>query len=216
MCRVSAGQSISQASLDCAVTLFVFILSNFFHFPVCNLNIFFVLVCVCEFIFVMLHKLYCAASTFPLPHPCATPSSCYCCSLARRIHCKLLFFTRICAHFYFHFIFGTCQWIVCHATSCARAGRGSQPTLLLPPHPNGVCLCNFCGKLRVVCPAAVLHPFNPFSSLSPHPLCCALVDLGDGCSVRHAACGRANLYNGSLNSFTYNAYHICIATWMCV
>lgn len=133
MCRVSAGQSISQASLDCAVTLFVFILSNFFHFPVCNLNIFFVLVCVCvcEFIFVMLHKLYCAAST----------SSCYCCSLARRIHCKLLFFTHICAHFYFHFIFGTCQWIVCHATSCARAGRGSQPTLLLPPHTQLVSVC---------------------------------------------------------------------------
>lgn len=191
MCRVSAGQSISQASLDCAVTLFVFILSNFFHFPVCNLNIFFVLVCVCvcEFIFVMLHKLYCAASTFPLPHPCATLSPCYCCSLARRIHCKLLFFTHICTHFYFHFIFGTCQWIVCHATSCARAGRGSQPTLLLSPQPIGVCLCNFCGKLRVVCPAAVLHPFNPFSSLSPNPLAVPLLTLETGVAwgMRHVA-----------------------------
>lgn len=171
MCRVSAGQSISQASLDCAVTLFVFILSNFFHFPVCNLNIFFVLVCVCvcEFIFVMLHKLYCAASTFPLPHPCATPSPCYCCSLARRIHCKLLFFTHICAHFLFPFYF----WHLpmnCVPCNKLRQSWAWQPahSSTPPPHPIGVCLCNFCGKLRVVCPAAVLHPFNPFSSLRPH------------------------------------------------
>lgn len=170
---------------------------------------------MCEFIFVMLHKLYCAASTFPLPHPCATPSPCYCCSLARRIHCKLLFFTHICAHFLFPFYFWhlPMNCVPCNKLRQSWAWQPAHSSTPPPPqHPIGVCLCNFCGKLRVVCPAAVLHPFNPFSSLSPHPLCRALVDLGDGCSVRHAACGRANLYNGSLNSFTYNAYHICIAT----
>lgn len=126
------------------------------------------------------------------------------------------YFLLIFAHIFIFILFLALANELCAMQQAApELGVAASPLFYSPHDPNGVCLCNFCGKLRVVCPAAVLHPFNPFSSLRPRlppTPCRALVDLGDGCSVRHAACGRANLYNGSLNSFTYNAYHICIAT----
>lgn len=123
---------------------------------------------MCEFIFVILHKLYCAASTFPpLPpgYPC---SPCYCCSLARRIHCKLLFLL-IFAHIFISILFLALANELCAMQQAVpELGVAASPhSLLLSRRPLVVCLCHFCGKLRVVCPAAVLHPFNPFSSLSP-------------------------------------------------
>lgn len=90
--------------------------------------------CVCEFIFVMLHKLYCAASTFP-PLPRATPSYCYCCSLARRIHCKLLFLL-IFAHIFISILF-----LALANELCAMQQAVPELGVVASPHSPSLSVC---------------------------------------------------------------------------
>lgn len=171
MCRVSAGQSISLASLDCAVTLFVFILSNFFHFPVCNLNIFFVLVCVC--VCASLFSSCCINYIAPHPpspfHTPVLPPLPVIVAHLLVVFIANYYFLLIFAHIFISILFLALANELCAMQQAApELGVAASALFYSPPHDRfGVCLCNFCGKLRVVCPAAVLHPFNPFSSLRP-------------------------------------------------
>lgn len=173
MCRVSAGQSIAQTSLDCAVTLFVFILSNFFHFPVCNLNIFFVLVCVC--VCASLFSSCCINYIAPHPpspfHSPVLPPLPVIVAHLLVVFIANYYFLLIFAHIFISILFLALANELCTMQQAApELGVAASPLFYSPPpYPIGVCLCNFCGKLRVVCPAAVLHPFNPFSSLRPPP-----------------------------------------------
>lgn len=119
---------------------------------------------------------------------------------------QIIIFTHICAQFFLFPFYFWHSWPMNRAP-CNKLGVAAvhlpPPQVFSPLSRSPLPLSSPARTLSVL---SVLHPLNP--------LCWPRFDLGDGCEacVWHAACGRANLYNGSLNSFTYNAYHICIAT----